>query len=355
MRSLALSLALLLAWPVLDVSLGAGVAHAQRSVRSARARRARLARARRERAAREQQAELPPDLVALDREAPPPMDVSDHDIRAARDAERRRNLDPELLDDERPGQSAPREPARYTPLDTRVSIRAFERTLSYLGLERGRVTDYMLPIGFGARFAADYYPGAHLTNDALAHLGVGLDMSHSLFVQSTGANGVSYPTNAYNWMISLRARVPLDASGSEIAFEAGGGETGFRVERGSLAQPGPEGVPATDYDVFRFAASGRFAIGEAALTARAGYLPALGTGRMGTRDFFPGASAHGVEAAIGLRYALGLGFEFHAEAELRLFVLLFGNPPTADNVASGAIDQSIAVDAGLAWRMPAGL
>lgn len=291
-------------------------------------------------------------------EAPPPMDLSDlAAIRAESEAARRAALDPELFGgDERTATSAtPRPRGRESPLTARAAFRLFNRDLSYLGYERGPVTPYALPLGAGVAIAVDYYPAAHFTSDPWAHLGLSWRLAQSIAVSSTGPNEVSYPTNAYTFEVSARYRVPIDGAGGEIAFEAGGGEQAFQVQRGALRDPAPEGVPVARYDYLRLAIGGRFIVGDAAIGGRVGYLPVLAAGEIASDRYFGSADAHGVEAAIDFTYRLGLGFEVLAELDARLFVLSFAPSDTAAAAAQAAIDRTIAANVGLRWTMPAGL
>ena len=336
-------------------------AEAQRSSVSARrARAARRARIRQQRRIERRAAQSQPvdmdfttPLVAMDDERPPPMDISYVREHEARTLERRRAaLDPELFGERPTPDATPRERARFSPLTARAALRVFHRGLDYRDYAHGPVTPYVLPLGAGLAIGADYYPAAHFLNDAWAQVGLTWSLTHSLGVESVGPNGVGYPTTAYAWQLGVRVRVPLDEAGGELAFEAGGGEHGFRVERGHLHDPPPEGVPGADYDLLRLAISGRFMIGEASLGARVGYLPVLASGAIASPAYFGGAEVHGVEAGIELTYRLGLGFELLAELDARLFVLSFPEATDAPAAASGALDRSIGANLGLRWTMP---
>jgi hypothetical protein len=345
----------LLAGPILSVELPA---EAQRySIR--RARRARQARLHRQRIMRERQQAAPVedpgvdmDFTAhFDEEQPPPMQASDVEEVERREEEQRRSmLDPELFGE--PSDTAQvAERGRYTPLTARASIGAFHRALTYGGYQAGGVANYDLPLGAMASIGVDYYPGAHVLNDALAHLALSWSFSHSIGVESTSAEGISYPSNAYAWLVGLRYRIPIDSS--EIGLEVGGGEHGFHVERGALSDPEPSGVPPVDYDLLRFAVTGRFGFGDAAIGGRLAYLPVLGSGMLASARYFGGVETHGLEAAIDFTYAVGLGFEIFAEIEARLFVLDFAENAGGAAIASSAIDRYVAGRIGALWRMPA--
>lgn len=339
---------------------------AQRASISGRARRARIARMRRARARRAREARVARNEAAIDLSQPADMDFTagydderppEHvpepfarpEPSADELAERSSNLDPELFAE---GSSGASERARHSPLTARIAARVFHRGLSYRDYQSGAVANYDLPLGAAALLAVDYYPLAHVLNDAWAHLGVSWSFAHSIGVESIGPNEIGYPTNAYQWQVGLRYRVPLDDAGGEIGFEAGYGEHGFHVERGDLEAPAPEGVPFVDYDVVRLGVAGRFTFGEAAFGGRLAYLPAIETGEIASDEYFGGAEAHGFEAGVDFTYHLGLGFELLAEIDLRLFALSF--PASGGSaVAGGAFDRYIGANAGLRWRMPA--
>ncbi len=364
-RWLGALIALIVATLVL--SIAEAPAHAQRSRRAHHARRTRAHRPRRHHHRRvrtiaaSERVDMDFAAELAEHEAPPPMEMSDlAAIHARSEAARHSALDPELtgrarpaLDPELARVATPRERGRFSPLTARVAFRLFDRDLSYLGYQAGPVTPYSLPIGPAVAVAVDYYPAAHVVNDAWAHLGIAWSVVQSFAVQSAGPNAVTYPTNAYAWQLGARYRVPVDGAGGEVAFEAGGGQQGFAVQRGALQSPAPEGVPVTRYDYLRVAASARFTIDDAAIGGRIGYLPVLSVGELASARYFGNAEAHGFEAGVDFTYRLGLGFELLAEVDARLFVLSFAPSDTAAALAQGAVDRTLGASLGLRWTMPA--
>lgn len=290
----------------------------------------------------------------VDDETPPPMDTSyveEHEAQVQ--AERRAALDPELFGeggDAPEAPSAPREPGRFSPLTARVSARAIHRGLSLVDYQRGPISDYLLPVGAAAGFGFDYYPGAHLFNDALAHVGLSFDMQHSLFVESQGANETSYATTALSWQLGLRYRVPLDDEGSDLGPELGAGQQIFRVERGHLGEPAPEGAPNVSYAYLRIGGSGRFFTGDFFLGVRAAYLPVFDVGPIAGQ--LGGASAHGAELGVSFSYPIDYGFSFLAELDARMYFLSATPNEESESSAGGAIDRFIGLSAGVEWRMP---
>lgn len=362
-----------------------------RRARAARARRARLVRRRRARARRlrarrtrqrrarirarrearlaEARASADPDapadmdfvMEALENEEPPPMVMPDLDaIEAERMEERRQNLDPELFggaeDDEvPPGQQQSEGPSielagDHTPLRARAFARALNRGLTYTAIERGPITNYELPIGPAAGFGLEYYPGAHFTNDAIAHLGLQVGFHHSFAVESAGPGGINYPTTEMSWLVGLRYRVPLGGRAS-FGAEVAGGQQVFRVERGSLDNDAPLGVPYTEHSFLRAGLGFRSDLGDVGLGFRAAYLPVFHMGAIA--DELGGGFGHGVEAGVQLLVPIDFGFSFLAELESRVFLLDFDGDPSSPSAAPMAIDRYIGLNAGVEFDVPA--
>lgn len=284
----------------------------------------------------------------LENEAPPPMDTSYVAEQARRaEAERVAALDPELFG---ASEDTPRPPTRFSPVTARLGARAMHRGLSLLGYERGTLSDYLLPVGAAAAFSVEAYPGALFFDDALAHLGVRFDLTHSILVESSGANDNAYPTTAADWQLGLRYRAPLDEHGSDIGAELSVGQQGFVVERGHLGEPAPEGAPNVRYTGFRIGGSGRFYTGDVFVGVRAAYLPALDTGPIAAQ--LGGASAHGAELGASLEWPLELGFSLYAELDARVWVISATPNEASPSSAAGAVDRFIGLNLGAQWRMP---
>lgn len=289
----------------------------------------------------------------MENETPPPMDTSYVDEQARRtERERVAALDPELFGDAREREpGAPREPGRFSPLTLRLNAGALDRGFTLRGYERGPISDYLLPVGSMVGLGLDYYPGAHVFNDALAHLGVQFDLHHSIYIESQGANETSYQTTALSWQLGLRYRGTLDDAGSEISPELSGGQQSFVVERGSLERPAPDGAPNVAYTFVRAGGLARAAVGDAWLGIHAAYLLTFDVGRIGRE--LGGASAHGAELGLSFAYRLGLGFALTVDLHGRLYVVSATPNDTAPSSARGAFDHYAQLDVGVEWRMPA--
>ncbi len=310
------------------------------------------------RPAAEGEADIDFVMEAMENEAPPPPvnDIAEVEARAL--AQRRATLDPELYgggaaDEERPPGMAPSGPAEvgeHSPLRVRALLRAFNRGLTFQGIERGGITDYELLVGPAAGFGLEYYPGAHGTNSALAHLGLHADFHHSFAVESQGPNDIAYPTTEYAWLLGLRFRIPLGGD-SQLGLEVAGGQQAFRVERGTLGNEAPVGVPYVEQSFLRAGGSFRADLGDVVLGGRAAYLPTFHMGMLG--DELGGGFGHGIEAGFTFAYPFGLGFSFLAEAEARVFLLDFDSPNTSRSAAASAVDRYVGVNVGLEWDLPA--
>jgi len=133
---------------------------------------------------------------------------------------RRRNLDGELYPTEAPIddelvpalRQGPAFEPEHSPLDARVGLALMNRNFSYRDDLGGTTRPYTLPMGAALGFGAAWYPGAHFSNGALAHVGLTFDASHSLGMSTQGPNEVSYPTKDSRWGIGARGRLPIGDS-----------------------------------------------------------------------------------------------------------------------------------------------
>jgi len=232
----------------------------------------------------------------------------------------------------------------------RVFLRAFNRGLLYADPSRGPISDYGLPVGAAAGIGLEYYPGAHVANDAFAHIGVQAEFHHSLFVESNGPNDLMYPTTELAWHAGLTYRVPLDDAGSQIAPELGAGHQRFRVERGGLDNASPAGVPFVDYSYLRAGLSFRANVGDFVLGGHVAYMPSFDLGAIGSE--LGGGFGHGVGASAVFLYPIDLGFSFMAQLDARVFILDFDSSTTSRSAAGGATDHYIGLNVGVEWDMP---
>jgi opacity protein-like surface antigen len=136
-------------------------------------------------------------------------------------------------------------------------------------------------------------------------------------------------------------RVPLGDTLTTVALSYG--MLGFVVSLpGSVAATGD--VPELGYQYIRAGVDFRYAIGAASVLAGGAYRHILGTGELG-EDVFPGSSAIGYDASLGLAYQLLDHVELQLAGKYSGFIHDLKSNDTYE--ASGATDVYLDVEVGL--------
>lgn len=298
----------------------------------------------------------PSRMAALENEAPPPPDLSTDDV----EQERVADLDPELfpdaeeraergaVDDEVAGLFSRRFDSRHSPVEAWLGLRGINRGIRYTGDEDGVMRPYDMPIGPSLTLGGEWYPGAHLTNGALAHLGVTLKLEQSVFLRSAGPNGASFPTSESYWALGMRTRFPLGEG--RLSLSAAIARHAFSVEAEHPRDPAPD-IATVAYTHGRFGADARAVMGAVTLTFDGAYLLVLDPGEIAEAHWFPGTTAHGVEAAIGFMYPLGDTFHLRASIDGRVYLLDFHPNDASSRNVGGALDRFIGATVAIGWEM----
>ena len=312
-------------------------------------------------------AALPADLSGYhDAEVPPEHDRMSLD-QATSDLvpERSESLDPELYPEQRAAMddedaedaddALDRDDFRpaYRPLTLGSGIRLFNRGFTYVDDQSGTTKDYALPLGPELVLSGEWFPGAHFTNGALAHVGLTARLSRSLALDSAGPENTTYITTDTDWAVGAIGRLPLGRH--EVRALATYGHHEFAVESEHPRDPAPS-IASVNYQHAKLGADARIALGAAAVYAGAAWLAVFDAGEIGDAAFFPGTTATGVQGAVGFGYALSDTIELRGDVDVRMYFLDFNPASDATTMVEGAIDRYIAGTIGVTWQMdPTGL
>jgi hypothetical protein len=163
-----------------------------------------------------------------------------------------------------------------------------------------------------------------------------------MFAVDSGLEEASYPTSSRALGIGLRGRLPLDEH--ELAAVFGYASQTFEID--PTKTEGGEidsGIPGTSYSMLRIGVEARLAFGDVHVGGAAAFLPVLSTGEL--EDWFPQASASGLEGELSIGYALSPAFELGASFGVQRIALSMN--PTLDDarmlrpIAGGAVDEMI--------------
>lgn len=162
--------------------------------------------------------------------------------------------------------------------------------------------------------------------------------------------GMEYGTSATEWSGGVRGAFTI--GGSILTIDAAYGEHRFVIEDESEDVGGMELVPDTTYRWVRGALGLRVPFGDKlSFDVGAGWRQLLGTGDLESEAWFPRSSGAGIDADLGLTYAVGGAVSAHVRGDLRRYFFAM-NPEVGDPwIAGGAVDQYLAIVTGLAIEL----
>jgi len=244
---------------------------------------------------------------------------------------------------------------RPAAVDIELDFRVVHRTFGYKDDLRGDLRDYKLKAGPGVGVKFQYYPGAHFTAGVGAQFGIDFEWERLFKIDSTRADGATFPTESQQFLIGLRWRYPKGRWEPSLVL-------GYGVHRFSFGVSGPPvpgedntaGIPSVKYEFVRIGGGFRVAIGKKEVFILATSIAFRGTfsvGGIGTNVWFPQAKANGMDATLMMGFALPKGFEIRLSGDYRRYGFdLNPVPPDPPYVAGGALDQYFGGALGVAWR-----
>src|SRR5262249_25681098 len=143
-------------------------------------------------------------------------------------------------------------------------------------------------------------------------------------------------------------RIPL--GDHEVAILLGGGRHTFEVSADSSGTK-PE-VPSVGYAFLRAGFEARFVLfPHFSVHALAAWRRVLKKGDIQSDAWFPGATAVGVDALLGVGYEIIDGLDLQIAFNARRYGLAFNPIPGDKNVAGGALDQYFSGTLGVAYAL----
>ena len=244
---------------------------------------------------------------------------------------------------------------RPAAVDIELDFRVVHRTFRYNEDLRGDLRDYTLNVGPGVGIKFQYYPGAHFTAGVGAQFGVDFEWERLFNIDSTRADGQTFPTDSQQFLIGLRWRYPKGRWEPSVVLGYGVHNFGFGLSGPPV--PGEDntaGIPSVKYEFVRLGAGFRVAVGKKEifiLATNISFRGVFSVGGIGTNLWFPEAKANGMDALLMLGFALPKGFEIRLSGDYRRYGFdLNPVPPDPPYVAGGALDQYWGGALGVAWR-----
>ncbi|HJL01146.1 MAG TPA: hypothetical protein RMH85_15965 [Polyangiaceae bacterium LLY-WYZ-15_(1-7)] len=240
----------------------------------------------------------------------------------------------------------------YNALDISVGLHLFSRKLRYNDDLYGLLREYTLDLGPALLFRGRWYPVAHFSDMFLAHVGFDFRYERAFGIDSTRADGETFPTSSRAWYVGMRGRVPYGRQ--EFSFGLGYGLHNFVIEAAGPSQPGRLNIPQVPGVTYRFVKmqlEARLApIAGLRVIGRAAYLILLDLGGVEEEIWFPRSNAGGVETELLLGWSFDAGFEVRLGWNMRRYFFSMNPEPGDPFIAGGALDQYFGYSLELAYR-----
>lgn len=235
-------------------------------------------------------------------------------------------------------------PSRPIALDAFVGFRGIGRSLSYVNDMTNTFRGYDLGFGPSVYAAVEWFPGAHFTSSALAHIGIYGDFGAAFGIVSQDSAGTSYGTGSILYDVGLRGRFPL-VSHLDLGVRVGYGGQTYSISS-SMGQP--PGVPDVSYGFIRFGVSARYDLAErVGILVGLNYLLTLNAGQF-TSGFFPHESINGFEGSVAVAVRIIGGLEARVGFDARVFWHSFSAMDM--NAVQSATDLFYGITIGAAYR-----
>jgi hypothetical protein len=243
-------------------------------------------------------------------------------------------------------------PPRHSPLEVEASAGNLSRSFAYSEDLTNALRSYSAPSGLLLAGDLAWFPAAHFTSQAPAHLG--LTGHFALGLPQSTAEGIG--ASAMQWRAGLVGRVPF--AGGRLAPE---GLVLGRVEGGQhrfVVDADPSGatlIPGVEYDYLRVALGARLNLSQRVLVElEAGARFPFDEGEIAGPEWFPRAQATGLDGRLRLGASFGPVDVLLGAAHERYFFSFDPTPegPNPAGVAAGATDEYWAFTLGVRFSLP---
>ncbi len=257
--------------------------------------------------------------------------------------------------DEKKAKARPSKKKRPAAVDLLAEFRLVRRTFGYNDDVFGQLRNYTLNAGPGVGLRFQYFPGAHFTSGVGAQFGIDFEWERLFAIDSTRADGSTFPTSSQQFLVGLRWRYPTGRWEPFVVLDYGVHSFEFGVSGPPIpGQDNTAGVPGVRYELVRIGGGFRVALGKKETYIIGGNLAlraVFNVGGIGTNTWFPEAKANGLDTGLFVGFALPLGFEIRLGLDFRRYWFKLNPvPPNAPYVAGGALDRYLVGTLGFAWR-----
>jgi hypothetical protein len=244
-----------------------------------------------------------------------------------------------------------RDADRPASVDIEADFRIVRRTLRYNDVVSTDLRDYTLNAGPGVALKFQWFPGAIATSGVGAQFGIDFEWERLFAIDSTRADGTTFPTESQQFLIGLRWRYPTGRWEPFVVADYGVHTFTFGVAGDPVETAG---VPGVKYKFVRIGGGFRVGLGKKETFIIGANIALRGVFSMGgieSNVWFPEAKANGFDIGLMFGFALPLGFEIRLGVDYRRYWFdLNPVPGSAPYIAGGALDQYLGGTVGVAWR-----
>jgi hypothetical protein len=206
-----------------------------------------------------------------------------------------------------------------------------------------------------ARLGLEWFPAAHFSTGALAHVGLRAAGQMAFGLSSSPESGMTtdFSTSSSLFELGVRGRLPL--GGFQLAADVSYGVHNYTIDSASANNVAIDPlIPSAGYSYVRLGIDAKLALGDSAsIGAGLALMPLLGLGEVET--WFPQASGLAMEGNLSFAYALLDSLDLMISLAARRYAITL--EPTVNDatigrpVAGGIVDQYFAGQIGLRVRL----
>ena len=187
---------------------------------------------------------------------------------------------------------------RLTALNLGVGIELFSRRFFYKDDIFMALSKYSLPLGPAPQLELDWFPGAHVSQGAIARIGISFGFNYAVGITSVANDGTRYSTSAMRLRAALMGRLTLGPL--ELLPHVGYRLQSYSIANGATGAAKPN-IPDVNYSTLRAGLGLKISlVGPLSVTGGFAYQAPLSTGEIGTAKYFPRLKAGGLDANVGI-------------------------------------------------------
>lgn len=245
-------------------------------------------------------------------------------------------------------------------LELAGGMQVFSRSFEYHQDVNGSLHPYHLSLWPALEARVGYYPGAQVTRNMAANVGIVAGIARS-FGASSSIGEKDFGTTMQELVVGARFRLPIDAHELGVSFVYGDQSFSIDSDHDPVATAANgltvsrSYVPNASYQYLRPGLDTRLSFGRLRFGAGLGYRVILGLGELTAPAWFPHATAQALDGFINAGYEVIPGLYVVVGFDATRYALDMHTVPAdrtaARDFAGGAVDQYLTGHLGVEYRL----